>query len=78
MLSILKCITRFIQGLCAKLYFLSNYIFFSLLDVTVFRTVDIVKDCSWAMLSLNMLMYSQIIKIFCSCSEYAKFLYFTN
>ena len=46
--------------------------------VTVFRTVDIVKDCSWAMLSLNTLMYSQIIKIFCSCSEYAKILYFTN
>ena len=32
--------------------------------ITAFRNVDIVKDSSWAMLSLNMLMYSKIIKTF--------------
>ena len=32
--------------------------------VSVFRTVEIVKDCSWAMPSLNMLMYSKINKPF--------------
>ena len=30
--------------------------------VTVFRTLEIIKDCSWAMPSLNMLMYSKLIK----------------
>ena len=32
--------------------------------VTVFRTVEIVKDCSWVLPALSMLMYSKIIKLF--------------
>ena len=61
-------------SLCCAFSPLYNTISGTLLSLAV----DIVKDCSWAMLSLNMLMYSQIIKSFCSCSEYAKFLYLTN
>ena len=70
-----------------QLYFLSNYTFCFLFVlhfhfyitkyifryVTVFRTVEIIKDCNLAMPPLNMLMYSKIIKPFVHVQNMPRF-----
>ena len=41
-----------------------TFIYQNFIYVTVYRTIEIVKDCSCALPLLNMLMYSKIIKLF--------------